>query len=72
MTVGKAAGAVVVAVWTLLQSAVAGAPVPAATAQPATTVPAAVLANLRGMSEFRAWFNEHRGHIRLVFLLSPT
>jgi hypothetical protein len=33
---------------------------------------ASTLAQLRGIEELKSWFNAHKGHPRLVFLLSPT
>jgi hypothetical protein len=33
---------------------------------------ASTLAQLRGIDELKSWFNAHKGHPRLVLLLSPT
>jgi hypothetical protein len=30
------------------------------------------LSQLRGIQELRSWFNASQGHVRLIFLLSPT
>ena len=39
---------------------------------PHALLAASSLAQLRGVDELKNWFNAHKGHPRLVFLLSPT
>jgi hypothetical protein len=49
-------------------------PVTLATARPTAFVaaPPATLVDLRGPSDLRTAFNNDRGHLRIVLLLSPT
>lgn len=39
-------------------------------AQPVPAAPE--LSQLRGIEELKSWFNATRGHVRVLFLLSPT
>jgi hypothetical protein len=41
-------------------------------AMPHAMFAASALSQLRGVDELKSWFNAHKGHPRLVFLLSPT